>query len=131
MKKLVLTLAAIAEMLTGLVLLVSPSIVAQLLFGADVSGVGTTMSRVLGISLIAFRVACWPGNAAGYGLLGMLIYSVLVALYLVYVGTDGGERGVLLWPAVAFHAVFGVLLTRAWVQRQKTLNSREKTGLKT
>jgi len=44
---------------------------------------------------------------------GMLTYSLLATLYLVYVGVKG-EVGILLWPAVAAHAGLSVLLVRAW-----------------
>jgi len=43
MKK-VLALAAMGEAATGLVLLVYPPIVVQLLFGAEIAGVGVVMS---------------------------------------------------------------------------------------
>jgi len=126
MKKLLLTVAAVTEILTGLIVLVSPSIVTHLLFGAEVAGAGAAMSRVLGISLIALGVACWPNDASERDLYGMLTYSTLVALYLVYVASGGGWTGVLLWSAFALHASLSALLARAWVQRKKTLDSREK-----
>jgi hypothetical protein len=40
-----------------------------------------------------------------------LIYSVLVTLYLAYLGFIGGLTGVFLWPAVILHAVLTTLLT--------------------
>jgi hypothetical protein len=48
----------------------------------------------------------------------MLIYSAAVTLYLVYVGFAGGLTGILLWPAVAIHAVLALLLARAWLKDQ-------------
>ena len=96
----------------------------HLLFGAEVAGAGAAMSRVLGISLIALGVACWP-DTSERDLYGMFTYSTLVALYLVYVASGGGWTGVLLWPAVALHASLSALLARAWVQRKKTLDSGE------
>jgi len=112
MKKL-LALAAVSEAVTGLVLLVYPPIVVHLLFGADIAGAGILLSRIAGISLIALGVACWPRNTAHGALFGMLTYSTLAALYLAYLGITGGV-GILLWPAVAVHAVLSFLLIRAW-----------------
>lgn len=57
MKKL-LTLAAAAEAMTGLILLLYPPIVIRLLFDSDITGAGVLMSRLAGISLIALGVAC-------------------------------------------------------------------------
>ncbi len=108
-KKWVLVLAAVSEAATGVALLLVPSLVGQLLFGAELTGVAVAVARVAGIALIALGVACWPGSPR----IGMLIYSVLAALYLAYVGLAGGLTGVLLWPAVVVHAILTVLLTRA------------------
>ena len=102
----VLTLAAIAEIATGLALVLAPSLVGQVLLGDGLAGVATTVARVAGIALIAFGIACWPGTP----LLGMLGYSAACALYLVYLGVTGGASGVLLWPAVLLHLVLTALL---------------------
>ena len=60
MKKL-LGLTGVAEAVTGLALIVAPSLVGRLLLGAESTGVAIPVARVLGIALIAFGVACWPG----------------------------------------------------------------------
>ena len=57
------------------------------------------------------RVAA--GTAAREATQAMLTYSGAVTLYLAYLGFAGGLSGVLLWPAVALHAVLTVLLGRA------------------
>ena len=43
-------------------------------------------------------------------MVGMLTYSLLVTLYLLYLGIRGEWVGPLLWPAVAVHAVLTMLL---------------------
>jgi hypothetical protein len=106
MKK-VLTFAAVGETGTGLALLIVPSLVGQLLFGEALTGVAIPVARVTGIALIALGVACWPGPP----LVGMLVYSTVVTLYLSYVGFAGGLTGVFLWPAVVLHAILTALLT--------------------
>ena len=95
MKK-VLIFAAVAEAATGLALLIVPSLVGQLLLGEELTGVAIPVARVAGIALIALGIACWPGPP----LVGMLIYSAAVTLYLAYLGFAGGFAGVFLWPAV-------------------------------
>ena len=105
----VLAFAAISEAATGLALLIVPSLVGQLLFGAELAGVAATVARVTGIALIALGVACWPGTP----LVGMLTYSAAATLYLGYVGATGHGSGMLLWPAVALHAVLTALLFHA------------------
>jgi hypothetical protein len=107
MKK-ALIFAAAGEVVTGLALLVIPSLVGWLLFGEELAGVAIPVARVTGIALIALGIACWPGPP----LVGMLTYSVLVTLYLAYLGL-AGLTGVFLWPAVALHVVLSILLGRA------------------
>ena len=111
-----LTLAAGAEAATGAALVLAPSLVGWLLLGAELTGVAIPVARVLGIALIALGVACWPGRTA---LCGMLTYSALVTLYLLYLGIRGEWVGPLLWPAVALHAVLTLLLAKLWFKTRK------------
>ena len=111
--KTVLALAAIAEAATGAVLLAYPPIVVRLLFGAEIAGAGEVLGRIAGIALIGLGVACWPDGSRRSAHYGMLIYSMLVMLTLVYVGVRGDPVGVLLWPAVVMHAILVLLLLRA------------------
>ena len=119
-----LGLAAVLEGATGLVLMIHPALVAQLLFGDGVSGVGKVLSRVAGIALLALGVACWPGREAGSASArsagALLTYSLLVTLYLVYVGVIGHLAGILLWPAVVVHAVWMLLVVAAWRHEQQS-----------
>ena len=110
MKK-VLIFAAVAEALTGLALLVVPSMVGQVLLGQQLAGVAVPVARVAGIALIALGIACWPATP----LVGMLAYSSIVMLYLGYVALAGEFVGVLLWPGVALHAILSILLGRVLV----------------
>jgi hypothetical protein len=117
MKMKSLAIAALAELATGLSLLVVPSLVGRLLLGAELTGVAIPIARVLGIALIALGVACWPGRTA---LCGMLTYSALATAFLAYLGIRGHWVGPFLWPAVVLHAVITLLLGRAWLMRPKT-----------
>jgi hypothetical protein len=108
-----LTFAAVAEVATGLGLLIVPSLVGQLLLGEQF--VAIPAARVAGIALIALGIACWPGPP----LVGMLTYSAVVTLYLAYLGFAGGLTGVLLWPAVVVHLILTALLARDLMRMQR------------
>ena len=77
-----------------------------------------------GIALLAWGVACWPGREAGSGsarsIGAMLTYSLLVTLYLVYLGVIVHLAGMLLWPGVAVHAVWMLLLVKAWRRERQS-----------
>jgi hypothetical protein len=118
-----LTLAAVAEMATGVALVLVPSLVVRLLLGAELTGVAVPAARVLGIALIALGVACWPGRPA---LCGMLIYGAAVTLYLSYLGIRGNWVGPLLWPAVVLHAVLTLLLAWVWFTDLHSQDSNDK-----
>ena len=44
----------------------------------------------------------------------MLIYNTSIMLYLAYLGVAGGLGGILLWPAIAIHAVLALRFAYAW-----------------
>jgi hypothetical protein len=111
-----LIFAAVAEAATGVALLAVPSVVGQLLLGVELTGVAVPVARVAGIALIGLAVACWPGPQ----LLGMLIYTTVVAVYLAYLGIAGSATGILLWPAVVVHAALAALLTWTLIGRWRT-----------
>ena len=74
----VLGFAAVAEIATGVALLVAPSLVGQLLLGAELSGLAVIVARVTGIALVALGIACWPGTP----MIAMLVYSAAITVYL-------------------------------------------------
>ena len=96
------------ETVTGLALLLFPSLAFHLLFGAVLSGDGAIIGRFAGITLISLGVACWLGKP----LIGLLIYSSAVALYLLIIGLGGNWTGILLWPVVLLHLVLSSLLLK-------------------
>jgi len=121
MKKL-LMLTAVLEVLTGVIVLASPLLALRALFGVDildVDGMAIIVSRVAGIALIGFGVACWPGNSGRQQAYGMLAYSILVMLYLLRIGIRGAPVGWFLWPAVIVHAILIVLLVLAGFKARK------------
>ena len=118
--KMVLILAAVGEAATGAALLIVPPLVGRLLLGEELTGVAIPVARVAGIALVALGVACWPGRE----LAGMLTYGAAVTLYLAYLGFAGSMNGILLWPAVALHAILTFLLARAWFKNRQISRSR-------
>jgi hypothetical protein len=113
-----LAVAAVAEAATGLALLVLPSMVGELLLGAQLTGEGAALARLAGIALTGLALACWPGPPR----LGMLVYSTAVAAWLAYLGLSGAARGTLLWPAVGLHLILSALLARKWRAQGITSN---------
>ena len=118
--KWALVLAAVGEAVTGVALLVVPSLVGRLLLGEELAGVAVPLARVAGIALIGLAIACWPGKA----LIGMLVYSAAVTAFLAYVGFTGG-RGVLLWPAVVLHAILTALLVLTAIRDKRRQPGRQ------
>ena len=125
----ILAFAAIVEAGTGFVLLADPAIVVSLLLGAEVSGAARALGRCFGIALLALGLACWPtrqrDERASPASRAMLTYNALIALYLAYLGAVGGLVGVLLWPAVALHAVVALLLAWTWRAGRRDLATQK------
>ena len=128
-----LTFAAVVEAATGVALLIVPSLVGRLLFGAELTGVSIPVARVAGIALIALGVACWPGSDAGgspRALRAMLCYSLLATLYLAYLGIRGEWVGLLLWPAVVIHAILTTPSGPRMAQRSGRPRDREASVIR-
>ena len=127
MKRL-LALAAALEGVTGVALMIAPAVVARLLLGAVLSAAGAVVGRVAGCALVSLGLACWPVRGPTNMLIpaarAMLTYNSLVACYLVFLGIRGEFVGVLLWPAVAVHGLFALLLLRAWLKPQVMQDSK-------
>jgi hypothetical protein len=126
--KWLLAVAAVLEAVTGTALMISPSIVARLLLGADVAGAGAAVGRVAGLAMFSLGLACWPGrdlaSRLAPALRALLTYNLLVACYLTFLGIGGQFVGVLLWPAVAIHGLLTLLLVREWLKTQPTQNTK-------
>jgi hypothetical protein len=116
MMKKILTVAGVIEVATGMALLIVPSLVGRLLFGEEFTGIVIPVARVLGIALLALGVCCWPGGTA---LCGMLTYSALATLYLLYLAIRAEWVGPLLWPVVVIHGILTALLARASFKPQE------------
>jgi hypothetical protein len=109
--------AASVEAVSGLVLIIRPSLFIRLLLGAGLTLPGEILGRLAGLALLALVLACRPvmkaGSEVSSAVRALLVFSLFAALYLVYVGIRGELVGVLLWPATATHAGLAILLARA------------------
>ena len=112
--KHLLTVTAVIEAGAGLALLVVPTVVVQLLLGADISGAAIPLGRVAGAALLALGLACWLArgdaqNQAARGLVAaMLLYNFGAVVVLGAAGTRSQAAGIALWPAVIIHAAMAV-----------------------
>jgi hypothetical protein len=115
------TAAAVEAAATGLILLLGPELFGRLIFGAELSEAGQALGRLAGIALLGFALASGgtPAAASQPAVRALLIYNLLATIYLGYVGVAGQLVGILLWPAVALHAVLLILLGSAWLPARK------------
>ena len=114
---------AVVEIATACLLLVDPAVLVQLLLGVSTDAMAQNVARCFGIAVLALAVSCWPERESGLSgpraFEGMLLYNALIALFLIYLGTMRHMKGLLLWPAVALHALFVLLLLLGWRHRQR------------
>ena len=118
-----IALIAVVEIATAFLLLVDPAVLVQLLLGVSTEAMARIVARCFGIAVLALAISCWPERESGLSgpraFEGMLLYNVLIALFLVYLGTVQHMKGLLLWPAVGMHALFVLLLLSGSRHRQR------------
>ena len=112
--------AAGLEVVTGVGLVVAPSLLASLLFGSEMNASGDLVGRISGLVMLCLAFGCWPRPFEGenrQALASLLALSLLATVFLIYVGIGGVNVGVLLWPAAAAHLILAILLARTWMSR--------------
>ena len=127
--RLLFKASAIAELLTGLALLVAPLYVIGLLLGEGLGSTGVAVARVLGIGLLSVGVAGWesPGQDARLAPRAALCtYNVGAAVVLLALGAYGGMNGIILWPVAGLHTLVGA--TMLWVIVAPPRNSERIDG---
>jgi len=93
---------------------------------AAIAGIGATeFSKASGRSELSLATEAVDAalRDAGVGpseVQGMVTYSTLAMLYLIWIGVRGESAGFLLWPTVVVHAILVVLLFRARFKEEKT-----------
>jgi hypothetical protein len=113
--KLLLVLVAVIELLTGIALLIAPSVVVGLLLGATLDyPAAIVVGRVAGAALLAIGLVCWLQREIGRGaaqrglLAGLLVYNAAVPMVLAYTAKVDGTRAIGLWPAVVLHSLLAI-----------------------
>jgi hypothetical protein len=113
--KKLLIVTALAETATGLMLLVSPTLVVAFLLGASLEApAALVVARIAGAALLSLGCACWlarsdsPNRAVGGMVAAMLLYNSVAVAVLTNAGTGGRFVGVLTWPAIALHVALAV-----------------------
>jgi len=122
-----LSVEAAIEAATGLALIIFPQAVSSLLLGADLAEAGIAVARVAGIALLSLGLVCWMSRQDANktaALAAMLSYNLLVTAYLTYLGFGGELVGILLWPAIAIHAVLTLLVAYVWFNDQQPKQPR-------
>ena len=114
-RKLFLLVTAFVEAATGLCLLFLPAVLFAILFGLKEATVDAIfVGRIAGAALLAIGIASWMAKndtltPAQLGLLtGIFIYDAAASMLLAFAGAVLKMIGVLLWPAVALHAILAV-----------------------
>ena len=114
----VLAFSSVAEIATGLALMIDPALVVRLLMGNREALEEMSVARFLGITLFALGIACWPSEQRSKSdtaaFRGMLTYNTAVAVFLAYLFIVDRIGGVLLWPGVILHAVVAIIMIWAW-----------------
>jgi hypothetical protein len=102
------------EFVTGLALIVAPSLVASVLFSVGLTPGGEAVGRVGGFALVSLAVACWRGREEDpkQSVRALFLYNLLAASYLGYIRISGKFSSFLLFPASALHGVLALLFAR-------------------
>ena len=110
-----LIVTAVVEKPLGAMLLLSPPLVARLLLGASLDPpAALIVGRIAGAALLSLSAACWlarddgPSRARRGLVAAMLLYNSVALAVLANAAVGGRLVGVLMWPAVALHAVLAV-----------------------
>jgi hypothetical protein len=113
--KTLLIVTAIVETPIGVMLLLSPALVVPFLLGTSLDApAARVVARMAGAALLSLGGACWlarddgPSRARRGLVAAMLLYNTVAVAILASAGAGARLVGVLMWPAVALHAVLAV-----------------------
>jgi hypothetical protein len=125
MMKTVVAISALIEAATGLALLAIPELVGRVLLNTALSDSGMVVARLAGIALLSLGLGCWPRHrqASRSAVRGLFTYNLLAAAYLGFLRGTGVYVSELLWPVVALHGLFALILAypayESFVSRQR------------
>jgi hypothetical protein len=103
-----------AELGTGLALLIAPSLVVELLLGEGLSSPQSlVLGRITGAALISIGAACSRASfselSGSRGFVGsMLFYNLAVPVLLTHAAIVDKMCGIAIWPACAIHTVLAI-----------------------
>jgi hypothetical protein len=112
----IVSITALVELGTGILLLVDPALVVNLLLGTRADATTRVVGRAFGIALVALAAALRPmnGSVTAAAFQGALLYNGLVALFLASASVMRNVGGSGLWAVVALHAFLAVVLITTW-----------------
>jgi len=125
MKRLLVT-SALIEGVSGLALLIWPSLTLDLLVGSSAALPPLTMVRAAGAALLALGVADGIGSRRGKsgfarGLASaMTLYNFGAAAGLAFAGIKWPPGGAILWPGFLLHAAMGVWCVLCLLRARRT-----------
>ena len=115
MARKLLIVTTLVETPIGVMLLLSPSLVARCLLGVSLDApAALIVGRIAGAALLSLGGACWlardegPSRARRGLVAAMLLYNCAGGAVLANAAAGLRLVGVLMWPAVAVHAVLAV-----------------------
>ena len=110
-----LIVTAIVETPIGVMLLLAPALVVPFLLGTSLDApAARVVARMAGAALLSLGGACWlarddgPSRARRGLVAAMLLYNTVAVAILASAGAGARLVGVLMWPAVALHALLAV-----------------------
>jgi hypothetical protein len=113
--KNLLTLTAVIEIGTGLMMVAFPSLLATFMLCSSLNNpVAITVARIAGVAIAALGITCflasfdWQSNAAIGLVMAMMIYNAGVLIILLYAGIVLGLFCAGLCLVVLVHAVMTV-----------------------
>ena len=107
-------ISCLVELSTGLPLVLVPDVVMTLLFGSPVTGGGHQLAQLFGAALIGLGISCWsasvPDAQPSSARLGLTLYNLTAAVFLVGFAVTGAAQGPMAGPAGLLHLVLGLLM---------------------
>jgi hypothetical protein len=110
-----LTISASLELVTGVAVIAAPGLVARVLFSANLTPGGEAIGRVGGCALLSLAIACWPRSTGDHSqpIKALLLYNLVAACYLGYLGITGEFASPFLLPAAVLHGLLALLFIRS------------------
>lgn len=104
--------AAVIELVTGVSLLVLPTLVMQLLFRSPPSAAGEQLTQLYGLALIGLGMACWGNPCPAPAKRGLLIYNCAASILLIALAFRELSGGVAVWFGTGVHLILSVFMIR-------------------